>query len=426
MRTRTRRRERRSPRPEEPLSEDGSALVHLREPPGGTPPLVDTPEALAVTLGRLRAGRGPFALDTERAAGFRYSQRAYLVQVRREGAGTHLIDPVAFADFTELGEVLAADEWILHAATQDLPCLRGLGLAPTALFDTELAGRLLGHPRVGLGTMVLEELGVSLRKEHSAADWSTRPLPTSWLNYAALDVEFLVGLRDVLARKLRASGRAEWARQEFAAVAAAPDPVPHPEPWRRTSHITDVRTGRGLAVVRELWRARDRIARRIDLAPGRVLSERVIVAVASAHPLPPELPPLRELRRHAEEWRAAYAHALSLRDAQLPPRRGPGRAGLPEPRQWYRLNPPAAARLEAVKLAVRGLAAELGLPQENLLAPAAQRTLAWSLTSRWPGEAADILRQAGAREWQVELVVEPVLATIANPPVSEDLEQALP
>lgn len=396
--------------------------VHLKAPPGGTPPLVDTPEALAHTLRRLREGQGPFAIDTERASGFRYSSRAYLVQIHRTGAGTHLIDPTAFVDFTELAQLLAEDEWVLHAATQDLPSLRGLGLSPAKVFDTELGGRLLGLERVGLGTMMADELGIALAKEHSAADWSTRPLPISWLNYAALDVEYLVELRDAVGRKLEQAGKAEWARQEFAAVTLSTDPEPHPEPWRRTSRITDVRTPRGLAVVRELWLARDRVARDIDLAPGRVLPERVLVAVASRNPLPPELPPLKELRKHApEEWRSAYERALSLRENQLPSRRGPGRGGLPEPRSWSRVNPPAAARLAAVKFAVRTLAAELALPQENLLSPAAQRTLAWSLTTRSPAEAADILRLAGAREWQVELVVAPTLTAIINPPSASEL-----
>ncbi|WP_459984624.1 ribonuclease D, partial [Mycobacterium avium] len=149
---------------------------------------------------RLDRGRGPFAVDAERASGFRYSNRAYLIQIRRAGAGTALIDPVSHgADpvraLRPVAEVLGSDEWILHSADQDLPCLAEVGMRPPALYDTELAGRLAGFERVNLATMVERLLGFGLAKGHGAADWSKRPLPAEWLNYAALDVELLIELR---------------------------------------------------------------------------------------------------------------------------------------------------------------------------------------------------------------------------------------
>ena len=163
-------------------------------------------------IAAFEAGSGPVAVDAERASGYRYGQRAYLVQLRREGAGTALIDPVACPDLSGLGEALSGVEWVLHAATQDLPCLREIGMVPTRLFDTELAGRLAGFPRVGLGAMVEGVLGFVLEKGHSAVDWSTRPLPEPWLRYAALDVELLVDLRDALEKELDRQGKLEWAR----------------------------------------------------------------------------------------------------------------------------------------------------------------------------------------------------------------------
>ena len=115
---------------------------------------------------------------------------------------------------------------MLHAASQDLPCLAEIGYRPRRLFDTELAGRLLGYPRVGLGTLVEEVLGLALEKSHSAADWSTRPLPSEWLLYAALDVEVLVELRDALAQQLGAGqvrmGAAGIRRRPRGRAAAAP------------------------------------------------------------------------------------------------------------------------------------------------------------------------------------------------------------
>lgn len=387
----------------------------MEEPAEGTPPVVDTPEALAATVEALAAGTGPFAVDAERAAGYRYSSRAYLIQIRREGAGTHLIDPIPLEDFTALAEVLATDEWILHAASQDLPCLHELGLTPPSVFDTELAGRLLGRAHVGLGAMVADDLEIVLAKEHSAYDWSTRPLPRSVLNYAALDVEYLVELRAILARELIEAGKDEWARQEFEAVRLAPDPEPHPDPWRRTHHLGDVVRARGLAVVRELWTARRAVAERLDISPGRVLPDRAIIAAASRVPLAPELPNTREFRRHApDEWRAAYARALALPEAELPPRRGPSRGGLPEPRVWKRLNPPAAIRLAAVRETVRTMGEELTVPQENLLLPAAQRRLAWQYAGGGRDEVKEILLGARARPWQVELTLDALTDALAR------------
>jgi ribonuclease D len=205
--------------------------------------------------------------------------------LRRAGAGTALVDPIPLrSDLSALVPALTGPEWVLHAANQDLPCLAEVGLAPAQLFDTELAGRLLGLPRVGLGPMVEQLLGLALEKGHGAADWSRRPLPEDWLVYAALDVEVLITLRDVLAGLLDEQGKLEWARQEFEAVRTAPTPAPRAEPWRRTSGVHRVRKPRALAAVRSLWEARDRLAAERDIAPGRVLPDAAIVDAATAAP----------------------------------------------------------------------------------------------------------------------------------------------
>ena len=262
----------------------------LTEPSEGVPPLVTTPHALHKTVLALRGGLGPVAMDAERAHGFRYSQRAYLIQLRRAGSGTHLVDPAAFgqpADLSALGAAVSDAEWVIHAAGQDLPCLYEVGLVPTTLFDTELAARLLGYPRVALGTMIEELLGVRLLKEHSASDWSKRPLPEEWLIYAALDVELLIELRHELADRLVEAGKWSWAEQEFAALVAGAgiSPEPRRDPWRRTSGIHHVHTRRGLAYVAELWYARDAIAQRLDRAPSKILPDVAITELAAhKHP----------------------------------------------------------------------------------------------------------------------------------------------
>lgn len=366
-------------------------------------------------MSELAAGSGPFALDAERAGGYRYSQRAYLVQIHRPQAGTFLIDPLGVGPTDALARVLATDEWILHAASQDLPCLHELGLSAPRLFDTELAARLLGRPHVGLGALVEEMMDIHLAKEYSAVDWSTRPMPSGWLDYAALDVAYLHPLRRALHRELDAAGKLSWATQEFEHERLAPPPPARPEPWRRTSQITRARTPRQLAVVRALWQERDAIARELDRAPGKVLNDRALVALAAADPLPPALPARRELRAHYDRWQRAYREALDLDDAALPRRRSPRDGALPDPRNWKHLNPEAAERLPRVRSAVAELAQQLVVPQENLLQPQLQRLAAWEVDQPQPQVVAAVLRQAGARPWQVQLTAPVIAAALAEP-----------
>ncbi|MGA6156310.1 HRDC domain-containing protein [Stenotrophomonas sp. NPDC087984] len=391
------------------------APVPLLEPREGIPPVTADADALAEVIAAFAAGHGPVAVDAERASGYRYGQRAYLVQLRRAGAGTALIDPVGCPDLSGLGAAIADAEWVLHAATQDLPCLRDIGMIPARIFDTELAGRLAGFARVGLGAMVENILGYALEKGHSAVDWSTRPLPDPWLHYAALDVELLVDLRDALEEELERQNKLEWAHQEFAAIAAAPPAPPRKDPWRRTSGMHKVRRRRQMAVVRELWTARDRIAQRRDVSPGKVLGDAAIVEAALA--LPANARALAALngfghrmnRRQLEQWQAAVDRARELPEADLPQ---PGQpvAGPPPPRAWADKDPAAAARLSAARAAVTQLAEGLNLPQENLIAPDTVRRLCWEPPAEPTTDAvASVLAGHGARPWQIDQVT-PVLA----------------
>ncbi|WP_344013404.1 ribonuclease D [Streptomyces thermospinosisporus] len=407
-----------------PPDEDGSsateAPIPLLEPRDGIPPVIADEASLAEVIAAFASGTGPVAVDAERASGYRYGQRAYLVQLRREGAGTALIDPIACPDLSGLGEALSGTEWVLHAATQDLPCLREIGMVPTRLFDTELAGRLAGFPRVGLGAMVENVLGYVLEKGHSAVDWSTRPLPEPWLRYAALDVELLVDLRDALEKELDRQGKLQWARQEFDAIASAPPPEPRKEPWRRTSGMHKVRRRRQMAVVRELWLTRDRIAQRRDVSPGKVLSDAAIVEAALA--MPADTRALAALngfgqrvsRRQLEQWQAAVDRARALSESRLPQ---PGQpvTGPPPPRAWADKDPAAAARLTAAKAGVTKLAEQLNMPQENLITPDTVRRVCWEPPAVVTADSvAAALTSHGARPWQVELVTPVLLEALAK------------
>lgn len=405
------------PAPAEPAPAD--EIPVLVEPREGVPPVLSSRPEIEDLAARVAAGTGPVALDAERASGFRYSQRAYLVQLRRAGAGSALVDPIPTGDLGVLDDAIGDAEWVLHAATQDIPCLREVGLRPRRLFDTELAGRLLGFARVGLAAMTTEVLGVNLRKEHSAADWSTRPLPADWLVYATLDVELLLDLRDALAQQLVADGKDEWARQEFAALVDAPPAPPRVDPWRRTSGMHATRRPRQLAVVRELWLARDAIARSRDIAPGRILPDRAIVDAAAKQPTSPadlvKLPVFsgRANRAIATTWSAAIERALALPDSELPPAHL--RSGEPPPtRVWAEREPDAAKRFGQARPAMLALAERLRLPVENLVSPDLVRRLCWEPPTAPDRDAVGAwLADHGARPWQVELTGDLLTSAVA-------------
>jgi ribonuclease D len=375
--------------------------------------VIDSRDAYLDAVAAISAGHGPIAIDAERASGFRYSQRAYLIQVFRRGAGVFLFDPPAIGSFSELDEAIRDEEWVLHAASQDLACLREVGLDPNRVFDTELGARLAGLPRVGLGTVVEQLLGIHLAKEHSAADWSTRPLPQSWLVYAALDVELLVDLRDAMATLLEEAGKTEIASQEFAAVLAREAKAAKADAWRRLSGLHTVRGPRNLAVARELWEARDALARETDTAPGRLVPDASLVAAAKTMPESKQaLAALREFngrasRSELSRWWAAIEAGRTTEN--LPALRVAGDP-MPPARIWSDRNPVADRRLKNARAAMSEVSVELSIPVENLLTPELLRRLAWS-----PPEPTDResirsgLAELGARPWQVDAIAQVIV-----------------
>jgi ribonuclease D len=402
----------------------------LPHPTEGIPELSVSVREIEAAARLLDRGHGPFAVDAERASGFRYSNRAYLIQIRRAGAGTVLIDPVSHGTdpvqaLRPVAEVLGEDEWILHSADQDLPCLAEVGMEPPALYDTELAGRLAGFDRVNLATMVERLLGFGLAKGHGAADWSKRPLPEDWLNYAALDVELLIDLRAAIADVLARQHKTDWAAQEFDYLRSvgSREAAPRRDRWRRTSGIHRVRDPRALAAVRELWTTRDHIAARRDIAPRRVLPDSAIIEAALADPKTLEdliaLPVFggRNQRRSAATWLAALEAARKSKaptDSEAP-------NGPPPPARWSRRKPEAAARLEAARAALTEVSERVDVPTENLVSPDLVRRLCWDWEPPPDPLAAvdDFLRAGHARPWQRELA-DPALARALQPPAETE------
>ena len=405
-------------------------VTPLVSPADGVPDLSTTADEIKAAAALLAGGHGAFAVDAERASGFRYSNRAYLIQIRRAGAGTVLIDPVSHGGdsltvLRPVADVLSEDEWILHAADQDLPCLAEVGMRPPAVYDTELAGRLAGFDRVNLAAMTQRLLGVGLAKGHGAADWSRRPLPAAWLNYAALDVEVLIDLREAIAGLLAEQGKTAWAAEEFdyLRTAGQDPPMTRRDRWRRTSGIHKVRNERALAAVRELWTVRDEIAQRRDIAPGRILPDSAIIEAATADPKTLDdltaLPIFggKRQRRSASTWLAALrvARENPSAAAEAEPPNGP-----PAPARWARRRPEAAVRLDAARAALRELSERVNVPAENLVTPDLIRRLCWDWDDVITGDVAaaiDRFLAAGqARNWQRELTVPVLAAALQSPP----------
>lgn len=391
----------------------------LLVPASGTPPVIADEESFKSALNDLAKGAGPFAVDAERASGYKYSARAYLIQIKRTGGGLHLIDPIPFGPghqlFVELNDLLNNDEVILHASTQDLPCLRELGIHPKLLFDTELGGRIAGLPRVGLGPLLEAHLGVLLAKEHSAVDWSVRPLPLDWLNYAALDVELLIELRNIIAQLLLDAKKLAWAEAEFAAILAAPPNPPRIDPWRRTSGMHKIRKRNQLAIIRSLWNVRNQIAESLDVSPGKLLNDSAIVELAMNPPTNKRefdkvLRPIGLRARWKENldiWLAAIASALALPENDYPEMRAAGES-MPPTKIWRERFPEKYAPFTHARAAVELRAAELNIPVENLISPEVIRKLVWKLSTDVSKDALEL----GARPWQVAEIADLVTAAL--------------
>ena len=404
-----------------PLLKSPRAPVHF----------VDNQSDLHTLFEALSTSSGPIAIDAERASGFKYSQRAYLIQLKALDTDIFLLDPTTdpqltkSSAFEQLRQLLSDREWILHAATQDLPCLAELQLRPKTLFDTELAARLAGEPRVGLGSLAENLLGFKLAKEHSAADWSTRPLPETWLNYAALDVDVLHELHKATSELLEGQNKLEWAFQEFRWLVNFKPKPQREDRWRSITGLSKIKDRHSLEIAKRLWETREKLAQRIDVAPSRLVPDSSILAVATEKPKSkPELASLKSFtgrasRSYLDSWWEAVANAN--RATELPPLRGERVQDIPNHRNWAQKYPEADKRLRFAKSALVDLANNLKLPVENLLTPDFLRNLCFTPPDLPSDEAiSQRLLELGARPWQRDLTASVIAEAFSLALISPD------
>ena len=423
-------------------------MEKLTVPQGGTPPVIESRSELARAINSIKNGSGPIAIDAERASGYRYSSRAYLIQIFRRGGALHLLDPIALAsapEISELNAILAIEESVIHASSQDLDCLRDFGLDPKILFDTELGARIAGCERVGLGALCESLLGIQIAKEHSAVDWSYRPLKQEWLDYAALDVAVLLDIRDGVEKLLVEAGKMEWAKQEFTNSLRRVPIKTKRDPWRRVSGMHQIKSRFELALVRELWVARDEVAQQQDIAPGRLLSDTVIIELAQKKPGSFEemiqLSKVREKIRNElqksqlQTWWKILSGAYEMEPQHWPEMRSKG-DGLPPPKIWRDKFPIAYIHYQHARLSLSKISLELKIPLENLLAPDLVRRITfddgreriYDDDSERKTLVESQLVLGNARTWQIELALDPLSKALAEnqapvsaePPTAEE------
>lgn len=377
--------------------------------------LVDTDLKLKQLLAVLKKNSSPIAIDAERASGFRYGQKVYLIQIAIKGQAIYLIDPIANLDSNLLDELKSSINsftWIIHAATQDLECLNEFGLVPKKLFDTELAGRLLGLPKVSLGTMCESLLGLSLAKEHSAVDWSSRPLPEEWLNYAALDVDVLDELWLKVKVELEKANKHYLAIEEFEFLTLPTTRTPKLERWRSTTGVHEIKDARQLTIVKWMWEAREELAKQKDVAPSRLIPDLSIIAAVKAMPKSKsELAELRSFsgrasRTYIDTWWDSFQKGSLTHDlVELRPKA----IGIPHHRNWPNKFPEANLRLTWAKKLLQELSLNTSIPVENLLTPDILKSICFEPNGFDRTEISSDLEQRGARKWQIDLV-SPILA----------------
>lgn len=380
----------------------------LYRPRLGSVPLTDNQQQYRDCLHEYSSPGQYVAFDTERASGIRYLDKAYLIQAKGQSAPLVLLDPLALNDLSDFNMACKNSTWVLHAAKEDLEYMEWAGLVAPRLFDTQIAAKLLGYEHVGLGAVTEEVLGVKLAKNHTRENWSLRPLKQSWLDYAALDVEYLVELALALKERLEAAGRLSWAEQEFSYTLANYHRPRGSEPWRHLKGAGKARSPRQLGLLQELYTKRDEIAREADLAPHRVLPNRDLVDLVLQTPTSYQelsrrsFMNRRQLRRHARIWWQAIKQVRNLEKDLLPDRQSPRKLHeITSLATWEKIDPARAQLYRLLKEEVSTWAQENQVWAELALSPSAIREVAayWEKSD----DTATLLETAAARSWQKEI-----------------------
>lgn len=364
--------------------------------------MVEDPRGLREMEEKLR-GVERVSIDLEADSYHHYREKICLVQIGT-GDEVFIFDPLRL-DAAALVPLLADPgvEKIFHDVDYDgKMLLTQLGVKPAPVFDTMVAAKLLGKERVGLADLLEEYFGVRLEKRFQKADWSRRPLQEGMLKYAALDVAYLLSLRDRLEKELECRGRREWAEEEFRRAVEDLEPLPPREAsFIRVKGARNL-SPRQLAVLQELLSWRERKAEKLDLPTFKVVgTERLLRLAVEAPRGSRELERSGALSpRQRERFGAEILEAIR-RGLRIPPSRLPS---FPPPRRMGR-DLEAERILRRLKEVRDRKARELGMDPGVLLPNAALKELA----RLKPASRADLVESGVLRGWQLRVLGDELL-----------------
>lgn len=255
--------------------------------PSLPPPVVVQDESTLDHLAATLLAQPCIAVDTESNSLYAYQEQVCLIQFSTRDTD-YLVDTLALDDLSPLEPLFRdpAIEKVLHGAEYDLLCMgRDFGFHFANLFDTRVASRTLGWERSGLGDLLEHAFGLQISKRFQRANWGARPLKQELLDYARLDTHYLLELRDRLAEELERAGRRHEAQELCLRMTQVPPRENgfDPQGYFRISKSKELR-GAQLAVLRELYLLRDRLARRLNRPPFKVLGDSELVAIAREMP----------------------------------------------------------------------------------------------------------------------------------------------
>ncbi|KGQ20754.1 Ribonuclease D [Lysobacter dokdonensis DS-58] len=342
-------------------------------------------------------------LDTEFIRERTYWPQLALVQIALDDADGHpqilLVDTLRDGMNAALAPMLAdpAVLKVMHSASEDIVAFkRACGVAPTPLFDTQIAAGLAGiGAGMGYQRLVQEMLGVTLAKGEQRSDWLRRPLSDAQLQYAADDVVHLDALYRALSDKLDDLGRRAWLDEDSARLAQGAD-----EAGERWPHLA-LRAAQFLDTpgqhrLLRLLRWRDAYARSSDRPRSWILDNELATTLARTPPIDRDA-----LKRQLDAIpKSPRSLVDALWNALTTPL--PDEAESPPPRSEERDK----AALRKLQDMTAQVASELGLPDGVL---ASRRWLETLLDGHdWPGAL------SGWRRQQLEARLKPLLAAGPN------------
>ncbi|ODS23684.1 ribonuclease D [Candidatus Endobugula sertula] len=307
------------------------------------------------------------ALDTEFIRSRTYYPHLGLLQIA-DSRGIYLVDPLKITQSKPLTQLLTNSSIVkvIHACSEDLDVFQStLGVLPASLFDTQIAAGFAGYGvSISYANLLRDIKGIDIPKQETRSNWLQRPLSDSQLNYATLDVAYLLDIYQILVEQLQQQKRIEWVESDCDAMVDKLRNTNHKESyylrikkaWKLKSHQ--------LAVLQALCAWREQQAQTRNVPRSRVLKDSSLFDLARR--LPNSMQQLKRIQDIQTRCIEASGQCLlttiaevlntEVNDTSSYP------AHLPKP-----LNAEQITILKQLKQRVSHIAATLNVPQELLI-----------------------------------------------------------